>query len=75
MGLSTSGKKSQFIRVLDVFVYGPILIWVALQVKQNWLKIILIFMGATTMSYNARNFLAEDKKDNANFDLIHPASV
>jgi len=32
-------------------------------------------MGATTMSYNARNFLAEDKKDNANFDLIHPASV
>ena len=54
---STSGVKSQWIRILDVIVYGPLLLYASSQVEQVWLKVLLIFMGATTMSYNLRNFI------------------
>ena len=55
-----SHEKTQFVRLLDVFVYGPILIYIALDSSNNLnniFKIILIIMGATTISYNAKNFL------------------
>lgn len=57
--LSTTGMKSQFVRILDIILFGPILIFAATQVKDWWLKVILILMGASTMSYNLRNFLMQ----------------
>lgn len=60
--LATTGVKSQWVRLIDVFVYGPFLIWVAFQVKPVWAKVLLLFLGATTITYNARNWLAENKR-------------
>lgn len=60
--LSTSGVKSQWIRMGDVLLFGPILIISATQVPQIWLKVSLIAFGASTMSYNARNWLQHTKK-------------
>jgi hypothetical protein len=61
--VSSTGVKTQFVRVLDVVIYGPLLIYVALNLiaDQN-LKLILLFMGATTISYNLKNFIAEKFK-------------
>lgn len=53
---STGGQKSQLIRILDVIVFGPILIYSALYIDDPWLYIILLFLGASTMGYNLRNY-------------------
>lgn len=63
---STNGNKTQFIRLLDIFIYGPILIYISLyQIKSQVFKLILLFMGTTTISYNLRNYLKhkESTKD------------
>lgn len=69
---STSGVKSQWIRLGDVFIFGPILLCAAFYVEPLWLKISLVSLGASTMAYNARNWLHENKpRDQA---TSHPAS-
>lgn len=70
---ATTGVKSQLVRLLNVFVYGPFLIWVATQVEEMWVKVLLLFLGATTITYNARNWWKEHTfdKDSAN---TNPAS-
>lgn len=59
--ITTSGKKSQYVRLLDVFILGPLWIWVGItQIKgesKDWLRILLIFTGASTISYNAKNYI------------------
>jgi len=59
---TSTGVKSQWIRLIDIFVYGPFLIWVSTQIIPIWAKIALIFMGATTMSYNLRNYIKISRK-------------
>ena len=59
--ISTGGEKTQMIRLLDVFVYGPILIYASTQVSSWWLKILLILFGATTIGYNLHNYLVVQK--------------
>ncbi len=56
--MTTTGTKSQWIRLVDVFIYGPILIYAATQVSSRWLQIVLVLMGATTITYNLRNYLS-----------------
>ena len=69
---STTGTKSQWIRILDILFYGPFLIWLALyKISDESLKIILILMGATTITYNARNFISTYSQ---NVSTSHPAS-
>lgn len=66
---ATTGTKSQFIRLLDVLVYGPILIWFgATRSKTTVERIFLYFMGATTISYNLRNILIYRKQQDGNCD-------
>jgi uncharacterized membrane protein len=67
--LATSGKKSQFIRLLDVFYIGPLMIYFSLiyPSSQNYrldciLKYSLAFLGATTITYNLKNFILTNKK-------------
>lgn len=55
--ISTNGKKSQYVRLLDIFIYGPILIYVSTVINNFYLKIIILFMGITTISYNLRNYI------------------
>lgn len=57
--LTTTGVKSQFVRLGDILLYGPFLIWVATMIEETWIKVILIIMGGTTIAYNARNWFSE----------------
>lgn len=65
--VSTTGVKSQLVRLIDIFVYGPFLIWLSLREKEQLISIILLFMGTTTISYNLKNYIQirkeKDKTD------------
>lgn len=75
------GVKTQWVRLVDVFVYGPGLIYLALK-SEIWdsgsasgtfgslggtaretsvslEQLFLLFLGATTITYNARNYLLQ----------------
>jgi hypothetical protein len=59
-------QKSQKIRLFDVFVIAPILIYGATRKEiPTWLRVSLGFIGVATAYYNAKNYLvnrAIDKK-------------
>ena len=56
--ISTSGVKSQKIRILDIVVIGPLMIYFgASHQPTNFFSLLLIFFGATTMTYNLKNYL------------------
>ena len=72
---STSGVKSQYVRLLDIFVYGTFLIWLSTKKSHILIKLMLLFMGVTTITYNARNFLHEKNKKKIKDEKIsNPAS-
>ena len=57
---ATGVEKTQYVRLIDVFLYGPYLVYLAM--KQTYTfsvgeKIFLLFFGTTTVSYNLRNLL------------------
>lgn len=60
---STDGFKSQFVRILDVCLIGPLLIYVGFFVKDSieWSKYPLISIGIATIIYNGKNFLVQGK--------------
>jgi hypothetical protein len=67
VGWSTSNSKGkhQWVRLLDVVFYGPMLIWIAYEMdKPNvwngpfWVKYIVAIFGATTISYNLQNYIS-----------------
>ena len=59
--MSTGGKKSQTIRLLDILLLGPLMIYVAITsyfqiaIHPLWIYT-LLFFGATTISYNFKNY-------------------
>ena len=58
--LADGNSKTQFVRMIDVILYGPYLAYIAFQkeyVFSNIEKIFLLFLGITTITYNARNML------------------
>lgn len=56
--ISTSGVKTQRIRILDIVVIGPLMIYFGvLHEPMNIFSLLLIFFGATTMTYNLKNYL------------------
>lgn len=87
--LSTSGHKSQFIRLVDIFIIGPLMIYIGYinysrnvndyYSNSNYISnsgsssrainnilymipyIILAFFGATTITYNLKNYIAKIK--------------
>ena len=57
---ATGSSKTQWVRLIDIFVYGPYLIYISLHNQYVFTyaeKVFLLFLGATTISYNARNYL------------------
>jgi len=68
--LTTTGTKSQLIRLIDILVIGPLMIylgWFVLSSHNHHTSPalgiphitagILIFFGATTITYNFRNYI------------------
>lgn len=56
--------KAQSIRLMDVFLLGPFMIWFGFvaQSISTIPKIIMIISGAGTIIYNGRNYLLKRKK-------------
>ena len=53
-------SKTQFVRLIDVFVYGPYLVFLVFKTDYTlgfYDKLFLLFLGITTITYNARNYL------------------
>lgn len=58
--LATGTNKTQSVRIVDIFIYGPYLVYLGFQTDYSFSiaeKIFLLFLGATTVTYNARNYL------------------
>ncbi len=58
--LATGTGKAQWVRLVDVLLYGPYLLYLSFQ--SNYVfstpeKLFLAFLGATTVTYNLRNYL------------------
>lgn len=50
--------KAQSVRLLDVFVIGPIMVAAGMQKAQpQWMQLSLIAIGLGTIAYNGRNYL------------------
>ena len=57
---ATGFGKGQYVRLLDIFLYGPYLIYLATKTTytfSNPEKLFLLLLGTTTISYNLRNYL------------------
>ena len=57
-------EKTQEIRLLDIFVLSPFMIWfgaTATGVPQ-WAKFVMVISGILTALYNGRNYLRKKKK-------------
>ncbi len=58
--IAARGSNTQWVRLLDIFAYGPYLIYLSLQTNYTFStfeKFLLLLMGATTITYNGRNYL------------------
>jgi hypothetical protein len=58
--LATGLDKGQYVRLLDILLYGPYLVYLAMKDTYTFSmaeKMLLLFLGTTTVSYNLRNFL------------------
>lgn len=57
-------QKSQNIRLLDVFVIAPILVYIGIkQDMPKLMKISLISIGIATFYYNGKNYLVNRKNN------------
>ncbi len=55
--------KAQGIRLLDIGVFGPMMVLSAMNKKPpGWLKLAMVGIGVGTILYNAKNFLAVKKE-------------
>ncbi len=48
--------KTQNVRLVDVFILGPFMIWAGMQLRDDWAKVAMIAAGAATMAYNWQNY-------------------
>jgi len=57
-------QKSQTIRLIDVFVIAPIIIYAGTQKSlPKWLQYSLIGIGVATLYYNGKNYLVNQKNN------------
>lgn len=58
--VATGVAKTQFVRGLDILIYGPYLIYLGMKKTYTFTvaeKVFLLFIGTTIISYNLRNLL------------------
>ena len=54
----STGVKSQTVRLIDVYAWGPLMIYGAMSPNLPPIfRQLLAFTGASTVTYNARNFI------------------
>ena len=62
--ISTRGTKSQWIRIVDILIIGPLMIYLGydgyVRSSGKWLYLVLMFFGGTTITYNLHNYLVSD---------------
>ena len=62
--LANGSSKTQYVRLVDIFIYGPYLTYLSFQTKYTFTiieKIFLLFLGVTTITYNGKNYLKLSK--------------
>jgi hypothetical protein len=60
--ITTDGTKTQTIRLLDVFLIGPLMIYFGYMSKHvSIFSMLLTFFGATTITYNLKNYIYASK--------------
>jgi hypothetical protein len=58
--MSNGQSKTQYVRLFDIFIYGPYLTYLAFQkeyIFSIFEKIFILFLGITTITYNGKNYL------------------
>lgn len=60
--LTPTGEKSQLVRLMDVFVFGPLMIQASRSQEKNYFKTALFLIGIGTILYNGVNYLETQKK-------------
>ena len=56
--------KAQPIRLIDVFLLGPFMIWTGLKSESRLTRAIMVASGIATIGYNGRNYLLIREKIN-----------
>lgn len=60
--MATEVVKSQDVRILDVFVFGPLFIYAGYRLPgPEWLKISMYAAGVGTIALNAETYLATQR--------------
>ena len=62
--LANGSSKTQYVRLVDIFIYGPYLTYLSFQTNYTFTiieKIFLLFLGITTITYNGKNYLQLSK--------------
>jgi TRAP-type C4-dicarboxylate transport system permease small subunit len=54
---TTTGVKSQWVRLADILLLGPLMIYAGIRADQDWVRVPLMIFGATTITYNLRNYI------------------
>lgn len=62
---TTPQNKSQLVRLLDVFVFGPLMIAAAGDQKNAYFRTALTLIGIGTIVYNGVNYLQTAKREAA----------
>lgn len=58
-----AGEKSQLMRLLDVFVFGPLMIAAGATQEKRYFRMALTVVGIGTIIYNGANYLQTAKKE------------
>lgn len=67
--LTPTGDKSQVVRLMDVFVFGPLMIQASRSQTKSYFKTALFLIGLGTILYNGVNYLETQRKIKAEADL------
>lgn len=72
-------ELAQYVRILDVFAIGPLMIYAGLKAESlpKWAKLGLIFFGVTTIGYNAMNYfsVSAERKERVRLELEGKAAM
>jgi len=56
---SSQVSKSQNVRLADIFIYGPFMVWAGMQKElPKWARWLMVSLGVGTIYYNGRNYFA-----------------
>lgn len=71
--LTPTGEKSQLVRLMDVFVFGPLMIQASRRQPGKYFKAALFVIGLGTILYNGVNYLETQRKEKqaAQLDGLH----